>query len=299
MKKQFLVLSFALAGFVACAQQNFDTVKIRPLKVADHIYMLKGSGGNIGVLTGSDGILMVDDQFAPLSDKIRSAIQSLDQTGIKFLVNTHIHGDHTGGNENFKRTGITIFAHDVVRERMMKESINPVTKAVTPPREKDAWPVVTFSDGICFHLNGEDINAFHVTNGHTDGDVVVYFKKANVFHMGDMFVRYGYPAIDYSSGGGINGFITYLDKVLTLMNENSKVIPGHGELATKADVKLFRDRLKDIRDQVAAALKKGKKVEDIASLGITDKYDPEWDKGFIKGRDFALLVAENLNGPAK
>ena len=296
MKKLRLLSGLLMVVLAARAQENLDSVKIVPHKVAENIYMLFGSGGNIGVLTGRDGILMIDDQFAPLSAKIREAILSLGHAEIRFLINTHIHGDHSGGNENFKQIGVTVFAHDRVRERMMKEELNKTTNRTGPARDKDAWPVVTFSDRISFHLNNEDIDAFHITSGHTDGDVIVHFKKSNVFHMGDMFVRYGYPFIDISSGGGINGFIAYLDKILPLMDERSKVIPGHGDLATKADVILFRDRLKDIRDQVAAALKKGKKIEEIPALGITDKYDAEWGKGFLKGKDFVLMIAENLSG---
>jgi glyoxylase-like metal-dependent hydrolase (beta-lactamase superfamily II) len=294
MKKHFLLLSGITVVFASLAQENFDTVKIRPIKVDEHICMLKGSGGNIGVLTGKDGILMIDDQFAPLSQKIKDAIKSLDPGEIRFLINTHVHGDHSGGNENFKRMGVTVIAHEGVRERMMKEHVYKETKE--SPRDKDAWPVITLADRVSLHLNDEDIDLLHFGNGHTDGDVIVHFKKANVFHTGDIFVRYGYPYIDASRGGGINGFIAYLDKLLPVMDEHSKVIPGHGELATKADVKVFRDKLTDIRDQVAAALKKGKKVEDIPALGITDKYDAEWGKGFLKGKDYILFIAEDLKG---
>ena len=148
-------------------------------------------------------------------------------------------------------------------------------------------------------MNDEDIELIHLDPAHTDGDVVVHFRKANVYHMGDMFVTYGYPYIDYSSGGSVNGFITSLDKFLAMMDENTKIIPGHGELCSKADMKNFRDRLADIRDQVAAALKKGKKPSDITGLGITDKYDAEWGKGFIKGKDFVLTIADNLKPPSK
>jgi glyoxylase-like metal-dependent hydrolase (beta-lactamase superfamily II) len=292
MKKQFLLLSGIMVAYTALAQENFDTVKIRPIKVDEHIYMLKGSGGNIGVLTGTDGVLMIDDQFAPLSQKIKDAIKSLGPGEIRFLINTHVHGDHSGGNENFKRMGVTVIAHERVRERMMKEHVYKEHKE--PPRDKDAWPIITLTDKISFHLNDEDIDLLHFDNGHTDGDVIVHFKKSNVFHTGDIFVRYGYPYIDASRGGGVNGFIAYLDKLLPVMDENSKVIPGHGEVATKADVKIFRDKLADIRDQVAAALKKGKKVEDIPALGISDKYDAEWGKGFVKGKDYILFIAEDL-----
>lgn len=300
MKKIPLVYFSLLFSVPLLAQPNLDTVRIRPVKVSDHIYLLKGSGGNIGVLIGKDGTLMIDDQFAPLSNKINGAIKTLDPGEIRFLINTHIHGDHSGGNENFKRMGITVVAHDVVRERMQKETVNRQGQPV-PPRDKDALPVITFADRLNFHLNDEDIELIHLDPGHTDGDVLVHFVKANVFHTGDTFTRMGYPFIDVSNAGTINGYISSLDKMLAMMDDNSKVMPGHGEVASKADVKIFRDKVADIRDQVLAALKKGKKTEDIPAMGITDKYEADWGKGFTKGKDFVLLIATNLkaNTPVK
>lgn len=299
--KKFLTLNFLLlVSSGAFAQgNNMDTVKIRPVKITDNIYMLKGSGGNIGVLIGKDGTLMIDNQFAPLSNKINGAIKTLDPGEIRFLVNTHLHGDHSGGNENFKRMGATVVAHDLARERMGKEQVNKAMNRVTPPREKDALPVITFSDKLNFHLNDEDIVLHHFDAGHTDGDLIVQFKNANVVHTGDAFVRYGYPFIDVSSGGSVNGFISTLDKILLLIDDNTRVIPGHGEPATKADVKKVRDAVADIRDQVSSALKKGKKTEDISALGISDKYDADLGKGFVKGKDFVLMIAENLKTTSK
>jgi len=291
MKKIYLCL-FLTLGFHALHAQSFDTVKIRPIKVVDNLYMLKGSGGNIGVFFGKDGTLMIDDQFAPLSNKINGAIKTLDPGEIRFLVNTHVHGDHSGGNENFKKMGITIVAHDQVRERMLVEQKN--ARGTAPARDKDALPVITFADKMNFHLNDEDIELIHFDKGHTDGDVIVHFKKSNVYHTGDAFVRYGYPFIDLSSGGSISGFVNTLDKLLAMLDDNSKIIPGHGELATKADVKAVRDAMADIRDQVAAALKKGKKPEEITALGITDKYEATYGKGFLKGKDFVLMATESL-----
>ncbi len=294
MNKLLLVLLCVAGMLQVKGQANYDTVKIRPLKIADNIYMLKGAGGNIGVMTGKDGTLMIDDQFAPLSNKINGAVKTLDPGEIKFLINTHVHGDHSGGNDNFKRMGAAIVAHDKVRERMLTEQVIKSRNMTFPPRERDALPVITFSDKLNFHWNDEDIELIHMASGHTDGDVVVHFKKANVFHTGDTFVRYGYPFIDVSSGGSFAGFVNNLDVLLSMVDDNSKIIPGHGEPATKADLKALRDKLVDIRDQVLAALKRGKKVEDIPGLGITDKYDAELGKGFLKGKDFTLVAAEEL-----
>src|SRR5258706_528010 len=194
------------------AQQNFDTVKIRPIKIKENIYMLKGSGGNMALLIGKDGNLLIDDQFAPLSEKIKAAVRSLDKGAIKYLINTHIHGDHTGGNENFKKDGVTIIAQGNVRSRMMKEQYNAVRKTTTPPRDPEALPVITFDDHISFYINNEELEVFHFNFGsHTDGDAIIHFKNSNVYHMGDVFVRYGYPFIDMNNGGSINGFIKVLD----------------------------------------------------------------------------------------
>ena len=289
------VLILVMAALAGNAQNNFDTVRIRPLQVANQIYLLAGAGGNIGVMTGKDGTLMIDDQFAPLSNKINGAIKTLDPGEIRFLVNTHLHGDHSGGNENFKKMGVTVVAQNNVRARMSKETVNRTTNQVTPPRDQEAWPVITFPDRMQFHLNDEDIELMHFDPAHTDGDVIIHFMKADVYHMGDMFVTYGYPFIDYNNGGSISGFITSLDKVLMGMSDQARIIPGHGPVSSKADVKVFRDRLADIRDQVAAALKKGKKVEEVTALPIASKYDSEWGKGFVKGKDFVLNVAHELS----
>src|SRR5882672_11381842 len=187
MKRILLTLFFAMATTAAilAQQPNYDTVRIRPVLVSNNLYMLKGSGGNIGVLIGSDGTLMIDDQFAPLSNKINGAIKTLSPGEIKFLINTHVHGDHTGGNDNFKKMGITILAQDQVRERMTKETVNRMNEKV-PPRGKDALPDITFADKLNLHINDEDIELIHFDPGHTDGDVIVHFKKADVYHMGDM-----------------------------------------------------------------------------------------------------------------
>ena len=207
MKTIFCLLITLLSGITTLAQDNFDSVQIVPVKVADNVYFLKGSGGNIGVFIGKEGTLMIDDQFAPLSNKINGAIKTLSPNDIRFLINTHVHGDHSGGNENFKNMGVTIVAHDMVRERMSKQRTNPSDNSIIQPRPEDAWPAITFADKLNVYLNQEEIELSHVSPGHTDGDVVIHFKKANVYHMGDMFVTYGYPYIDYGNGVSIYGFV--------------------------------------------------------------------------------------------
>jgi cyclase len=292
--KKLLTLLLTAVIILVYGQQNMDTVTIRPVKIKDNLFMLKGSGGNIGLLVGPDGTLMIDDQFAPLSQKIKDAIQKLNPNPVKYLINTHLHGDHSGGNENFRKDGVTIVAQENVRTRMMKESINRQNQSV-PPRNKEAWPLITFPEKMKLHLNGEDIEIVHFKMGaHTDGDAVIKFANSNVFHTGDLFVRYGYPFIDGSNGGTFKGFIATLDKIIEITNDQSVIIPGHGELATRADVKALRDKLLDIGNKVADAMKKGKKKEDVPALGITDPYDAELGKGFLKGKDFVAIIANEI-----
>jgi cyclase len=294
--KKLLTLLFINLISLSHAQQNMDTVTIRPVKIKANLFMLKGSGGNIGLLTGADGTLMIDNQFAPLSQKIKDAVQKLGGGPTKYLINTHLHGDHSGGNENFAKDGVTILAQENVRSRMMKESVNRQNEKV-PPRNKGAWPVITFDEKIVLHLNGEDIEVIHFKlNAHTDGDVIIRFVNSNVYHMGDLFVRYGYPFIDGNSGGTFKGFIATLDKIIEITNEQSVIIPGHGELATRSDVKILRDKLNDMGNKVSDALKNGKKAEDIPSLKISEPYEADLGKGFLKGKDFIALIIQEMSG---
>src|SRR5918993_5494015 len=273
MNRIFLAVVGMFLSLTTMAQDNFDSVKVKSHKLSDRLYFLTGAGGNIGVLVGPDGTLIVDDQFAPLSNRINGAIKTIDPGDVRFVLNTHIHGDHSGGNENFTRMGATVVAQENVRKRMSTSAVNSKTKEVTPPRDSAAWPVITFPNTMRIHLNGEDMELIYLGPAHTDGDVAIWFKTTNVFHLGDMFVTYGYPYIDYEGGGSINGFVSNLDKLLPLMNDKTRIIPGHGPICSKADVQKFRDTLADIRDQTLAALKKGKAVSDIGGLEIATKYD--------------------------
>ncbi|HEY5915439.1 MAG TPA: MBL fold metallo-hydrolase [Verrucomicrobiae bacterium] len=273
----------------AFAQQDFSKVEIKVTKVAGTVYMLEGSGGNIGVSVGEDGIVLVDDQFAPLAPKIRQALKGITDKPIKFVLNTHFHGDHTGGNAEFGAEA-PIIAHENVRERLKQGGSAGGSEAKLPAKE--SLPVITFNDRATVHLNGEDIRAIHFPHGHTDGDSVIFFPKSNVVHMGDDFVTYGFPFVDVRSGGSVAGMIAGVEKVLSMTPPDVKVIPGHGPLCTPDDVRKFVQMLKDTRALVAQAAREGKTVEQMKQDHLLSKYE-DLGKGFIKTDAWIdLLYAE-------
>ena len=282
------------------AQQNFDTVTVRAIKVAGNVYMLMGAGGNIGVLTGEDGTVIIDDQFAPQTPKILAAIKSVTPGAVKFLLNTHLHGDHTGGNENLGKAGVIIVAQDNVRERMSKEQFSARFNQKTPASPKAALPVVTFPESITLHQNGETLQAVHVKNAHTDGDVIIKFVKANVVHGGDVFVRYGFPFIDNGSGGSLLGLLAGVERILALTDANTKYIPGHGDLATRADVEGYLTLLKAVRDRTQAALRgKQSLAAFLAGKPLADYEAKFGANGFVKADDILKLAYEEMGGAAK
>jgi glyoxylase-like metal-dependent hydrolase (beta-lactamase superfamily II) len=232
---------FLLCGGAAIAQQDFSAVQIKVTKVGGTVYMLEGAGGNIGVSVGEDGIVMVDDQFAPLAPKIREALKGITDKPIRFLLNTHFHGDHTGGNARFGSEA-TIIAQENVRKRL-KEG-GTVLGTEVKPAPKEALPVITFNDRATVHLNGEDIQAIHFPHGHTDGDSIIFFPQSNVVHMGDDFVTYGFPFVDVRSGGSVSGMIAGVEKALSMAPPDVKVIPGHGQLSTPDDRAQIRPNAK-------------------------------------------------------
>jgi cyclase len=280
------VLAFAVSSG---AQQDFSKVEIKVHKVAGNVYMLEGSGGNIGVSVGDDGIVIVDDQFAPLAPKIKAALKGITDKPLRFVLNTHFHGDHTGGNAQFGSEA-TIIAHENVRKRLLEGGAPPGGAAPAP---KEALPVVTFNDRATVHLNGEDIRAIHFPNGHTDGDSVIFFPKSNVVHMGDDFVTYGFPFIDVRSGGSLSGMIAGVEKVLTMVPEDVKIIPGHGPISTPADVRKFVDMLKDTRAIVAKEATDGKTADQMKSDHVLAKYE-DLGKGFIKTDAWIDLVLADI-----
>lgn len=280
----------------ATAQTDWDEVEVKTVKVADGIYMLEGRGGNIGLCTGADGAFLVDDQYAPLTDKIKAAIAEVSENEVKFILNTHWHGDHTGGNENFGEVGAIIFAHENVRSLMSKGQFMKFFNRDVPPASEGALPVVTFTDALTFHWNGEEIHVFHVDHAHTDGDAIVHFKKANVIHMGDVFFNGNYPYIDAGSGGSIHGVIDAAGRVLALVTPETKIIPGHGPLGGPAELREYRDMLVTVRDRITMMINEGKSLVDIVAAAPTSDFDAKWGTGWIKADRWVPLVYEGMTG---
>lgn len=291
---RWIVTLAAVAGLAAPLAAQQDSVRIQTIPVADGIYMLVGSGGNIGLAVGEDAIFLIDDQFAPLSQKITDAIRAVSDKPVRFLLNTHWHGDHTGGNENFGKAGVLIVAHDNVRQRMSVDQFIAQFNQKVPASPKAALPVITFSDVVTFHINGDDIHAIHVKNAHTDGDAVVHWQKANVMHMGDVFFNGMYPFIDLGSGGSINGMIAAVTAALGYANESTRIIPGHGALAGKADLAAFAAMLTSVRDNVQRLVAQKKTLEQVLGAKPSAAWDEKWGKGFMKPDDFVTTVYQSL-----
>ncbi len=281
------VLFPGLAG-VASAQ-NPDSVQITTERLAPGMYVLFGEGGNIGLAVGPDAVFVVDDQFAPLTPKILAAIATIADKPVRFLVNTHWHFDHSGGNENMAKAGALIVAHDNVRRRMSTRQFVEFLKREEMPSPAGALPVVTFNDVLTFHLNGGEITAIHLAAAHTDGDAAIYFRGPNVVHMGDVYVRYGFPFIDLSSGGSLGGMIKAVDKMLGIINDSTKVIPGHGKVANRADLRAYRDVLATIHERVRKQAAAGASLDRIIASKPTREFDATW-AGFIKAGDFVRLA---------
>lgn len=285
--KHITLLAAILFSTIIFAQGRFDKVEITIERVTDHIYMLQGAGGNIGISTGDNGVFMVDDQFAPLSDKIMAAIKTISDQPVKFLVNTHFHGDHAGGNANFEAAGALIVAHDNVRKRL---SDNEKTAGA-------GLPVITFSEDATFYQNGDDVFLTHVHNAHTDGDALVYFAQSNVLHTGDTFFNGRFPFIDINRGGSIQGDLEAAKKGLMLINDDTKIIPGHGGLASKADYQKYHNMLESVYRNVAKAIEDKKTLEEVTAMeSITNTYftDKETEKDFISGPKFRSTAYKSI-----
>ena len=276
----------------ALAQRDFSEVEIKTTQVTPGVYMLEGAGGNIGLLVGPDGAFVIDDQFAPLSDKIMAAIGEVSVQPVKFVLNTHWHGDHAGGNEAFHDKGAIVVAQDNARKRL-KEGIKRKT-GDTPPASEGALPVVTFSDEVSFYWNGHDIRVRHPAPAHTDGDAMVFFDAANVVHMGDVYFNGGYPYIDLDSGGDLDGVIAAQEAVLAVADDDTKIIPGHGALSGKSQLSAYVAMLKDVRARIRALIEQGKSEEATVKADPLKDLNPTWGGGFINGEAMTRTVYQSL-----
>ena len=286
-----LAVPFLVAG-ASAADPDYSKVEIKATKVAGSIYMLQGAGGNIGVCVGDDGIVIVDDQFAPLASKIKAALKDISDKPLKFVINTHFHGDHTGGNAEFGKEA-TVIAHENVRKRL-KEG-GTVLGGEVKAAPKEALPIVTFNDRTAVHINDEEIRAIHFPHGHTDGDSVIFFTHANVVHMGDDFVTYGFPFIDVSSGGSIDGMIDGVEKAIAQLPADVKVIPGHGPVSNLDDVRTYIKMLKDTRETVKAALKQKKTLDQMKKEKILDPWK-KYSGDFISEDAYLETLYNSLTG---
>lgn len=283
------------APSLALAQNDMTDVEIETQHVSGHVHALYGRGGNIGVSAGEDGVFLVDDQFAPLTDKIRAALAELGDRPMRFVINTHWHGDHTGGNENFGKAGAVIVAHDNVRSRMSTDQFMKAFDRTVPASPPAALPVVTFNDTVTFHLNGDTITVQHVASGHTDGDSIVHFQDADVLHMGDIFFNSGYPFIDLGSGGSVQGMIEAVETGLELAGENTKIIPGHGPLTDRAGLEAYHRMLTTITERVRVQIAEGKSLKEVQAAGVTSEFDERWGGAFINAKRFVSFVYQSLS----
>jgi cyclase len=293
-QRAWLLAGILVAVSVAAQDPDPAKVEIKVEKVGGSVYMLTGSGGNIGVSVGEDGVLVVDDQFASLVPKIQAALRGISDKPVRFLLNTHWHGDHTGGNAAIAKGETTLIAHDNVRKRLESGHPNLLGRPV-PPAPKEALPVITFDQSLTVHVNGEDIRALHYAKGHTDGDSIIHFPKSNVVHMGDDFVTYGLPFVDVASGGSLLGMIENVEQAMAALPDDVKVIPGHGPLSGKADVRKFSEMLRDCVALVQAAMKQGRTLEQMKADNVLAKYDA-LGQGFVKTAGFTEVIYDELKG---
>jgi glyoxylase-like metal-dependent hydrolase (beta-lactamase superfamily II) len=291
MRKLYFIAALLMAvSAFAQQQRDWSKVEIKAEKVSGSVYMLTGAGGNIGISVGEDGIVVIDDQYAPLAPRIEAAMKGIADKPVRFIINTHYHPDHTGGNEYFGQKG-TIVAHDNVRKKL--ENGTTVRGMTLPPSPKGALPIVTFNDTLTLHLNGEDIRAVHVPPGHTDGDSVIWFTKSNVVHMGDDYFNGIFPVIDLENGGSAQGIIAAVEKVLPQIPDDAKVIPGHGPLSDKAGLKKFLEVMKGATAAVQKGIAAGKTVEQLKAEKVLEPWDA-WGQSFIKTDAFIETLYKSL-----
>lgn len=294
MNQHRIIILLALSALCLPVSAQFEQVRIKTTKVTDTIYMLEGAGGNIGVFTGTDGVLMIDAQFAPLSDKIIETIDTLSPAPIRFLVNTSWHDDHTGGNLHMAAHGARIVAHENVRKRLSTEQfVRPLGKKY-PASAPEALPKITFRTHMDFYFNGEEIRIIHHPRGHTDGDALVYFVNSNVIHTGDLVFNGSYPFIDTSSGGSLDGVILATEQILKLCDDNTKIIPGRGPLATRADVQAYHTMLVGVRKVLYGFLEQRLTLPAVELKNPLKEYNDKWGKGYITPALWLKIVYQDL-----
>ena len=293
----FLTMAwFAASPAVAAEAPDFSKVEIVTTRLAPGLALLVGSGGNIAVSTGTNGPIIVDDQFAPLAPKIKAAIKALQDAPVRFVINTHHHFDHVGGNQAFGSAGAIIVAHDNVRKRLSVDQVMKLQNEMRiPAAAPEALPVVTFADGVTLHWNDETIRIEHVSPAHTDGDAHVWFEHANVVHMGDTFVHGFFPLVDVDGGGHVDGLIESANRVLARAKPDTRIIPGHGPLATVADLKKFRDMLVDVRQRITGGIAAGKTLDAFIAAKPLADLDAEWGHGFLTTDQTIMLMWLDLS----
>jgi cyclase len=297
MRRPLLLALSVLLAAPATAQPDWSKAEVKVEKLGPGVAVLFGQGGNIGLSYGEDGNVIVDDQYAPLANKILAAIATVDPDPVRFVVNTHWHGDHTGGNEAMGKRGAVILAHDNVRARMSTEQLIEALGDKVPASPKAALPVVTFAQGVTLHLNGDTLHV-HVANAHTDGDALIHWQKADVLHMGDTFFhQFSLPFIDLGSGGSIDGLIAAVEKALAMVGPNTKIIPGHGPVTDRQGLTAYRDMLVDVRAKVAAGIAAKRTLAQIQAEKPAARYG--MPDGFIKPDQFVAFVHDSLLRPPK
>jgi glyoxylase-like metal-dependent hydrolase (beta-lactamase superfamily II) len=279
--KRITLLLFSITCYISYGQRDWSSIEITSEKLSDNIYVLFGSGGNIGLAIGEENAYLIDDQFSPLSEKILTHVKTLTDKPVKWVLNTHWHGDHTGGNENMANQGAIVIAHENVRKRMSTKQDRGGGR-IAEPSPESAFPVITFNDKMTLYLgNGNSMHAMHVNDAHTDGDSYYYFPEDNVLHMGDNFFVGRYPYIDLNSGGDIDGLVSNVTMALGIVDDETKIIPGHGKVATKSDLESYKEVITKLRELVVKARAAGNSLEETQKLGLSKEWDATHGQGFI------------------
>ena len=290
------------AAFFMVGSAGAQTGPLRTQDLGNGIYAIFGPGGNIGVSVGEDGVILIDDKFDRLSSYLVAAVAGITDKPIRFLINTHWHPDHTGANQALESIGTLIVAHDNVRRRLSSDQVQKIFNRTVPASPKAALPVITFDQQISFHVNGDEARVYHIPNAHTDGDSIIYFVKANVIHMGDLYFAGRYPFLDVDSGGGISGLVAGLDQALSTINDQTQVISGHGGVTTKEELQAYRDVTKAVYDRLREMIAAGRSLEEILEAKITASFDEKWGNGFQGLNDpvsFVRFAYTSLTGKAE